>query len=68
VSRANKQSAAALKTRHCGGEAFVDSVPAPCQAALILESMIGKKPALGLDPRVDAGFPKRSRSNEKTRP
>jgi hypothetical protein len=27
--------------------------------------MIPKKPALGLDPRVDAGFRKRSRSNKK---
>src|ERR1700730_14602599 len=30
--------------------------------------MIRKKPALGLYPRVDAGFPKRSCSNEKRKP
>jgi hypothetical protein len=36
VSRANKQSAAALKSRRCGEQAFVDSVSTPCQAALIL--------------------------------
>jgi len=36
VSRANKQSAAELKTRRRGDQAFVDSASAPCQAALIL--------------------------------
>jgi hypothetical protein len=37
VSRANKLSTGVLKTRRFGGEAFVDSGSAPCQAARIRE-------------------------------